>query len=96
MNEAMVTGRMSVRKKQQGARALKQSGLSASEAINLLYDRIIAEGTDWLTGPSEPSKMHWHQAASFVDSLSKPCESRFDAMSKADIKRERLASKDLM
>ena len=96
MNEAMVTGRMSARKKQQGARVLKRSGLNASEAINLLYDRIIAEGTDWLTGPSEPSEMRWRQAASFVDSLSKPRESRFDTMSKADIKRERLASKDLM
>ncbi len=96
MNEAMVTGRMSAQKKKQGARALKRSGLSASEAINLLYDRIITEGTDWLTGPSMPSETRWHQAANFVDSLSKPRESRFDAMSKAEIKRDRLTSKGLM
>ena len=96
MNEAMVTGRMSTQKKQRGARALERSGLTASQAINLLYDRIIAEGTDWLTGTPERDDLRWRRATSFVDGLPFPRESRFDAMRKEDIKRERLAAKGLM
>lgn len=41
---AMVTGRMSLDKKRRGGEILAHYGLSASQAINLLYDRILARG----------------------------------------------------
>lgn len=39
----MVTARMSAGKKEVGAAVLKELGVSASEAINQLYDHLIAE-----------------------------------------------------
>ena len=39
----MVTARMSAGKKEVGAAVLKELGVSASEAVNQLYDPLIAE-----------------------------------------------------
>ena len=44
VTDAMVTGRMPERKKQQGLRVLKRDGMNASQAVNLLFDRLIEEG----------------------------------------------------
>ena len=41
--DTMVTARMSAGKKEVGAAVLKELGVSASEAINQLYDHLIAE-----------------------------------------------------
>ena len=41
VTDAMVTGRMPERKKQQGLRVLKRDGMNASQAVNLLFDRLI-------------------------------------------------------
>lgn len=99
MADAMVTGRMSAAKKQRGGRILSNEGLSASQAVNLMYDRIISEGTaEFLSAegeaPHEGPK--WSAAARFVDSL--PCAqgTRFDGMGKGEIRRERLASRGLL
>ena len=43
MPTSMVTGRMDDYKKERGAQVLAQAGLTASQAINLMYDRIISE-----------------------------------------------------
>ena len=43
MDNAMVTGRMSHEKKVAGNAVLERSGLNASQAINCMYDRLIAE-----------------------------------------------------
>ena len=40
----MVTARMAAEKKRRGASVLTRDGLSASQAINLMYDRLIDEG----------------------------------------------------
>lgn len=45
VTDAMVTGRMPERKKQQGLRVLKRDGMNASQAVNLLFDRLIEEGS---------------------------------------------------
>ena len=37
----MVTARMAAEKKRRGASVLTRDGLSASQAINLMYDRLI-------------------------------------------------------
>lgn len=97
MNEAMVTGRMGAEKKARGGRILQKSGLSASQIINLLYDRLISEGNaDFLTGERPRDNAAWESAARFVDSLSVKQESRFDDMTKAQIRVERLKSRGLM
>ena len=41
MTDAMVTGRMPERKKQQGLRVLKRDGMNASPPVSLLYERLI-------------------------------------------------------
>lgn len=41
MSDAMVTGRMSLQKKNAGGRVLKKLGVSASQAINQLYDYFV-------------------------------------------------------
>lgn len=97
MNDAMVTGRMPSDKKTQGARVLQNNNLTASEAINLLYDKLIQEGSaDFLTKDSTPKDVAWQNAARFVDSLSSPQQSRFDTMTKNEIKAERLRKRGLL
>lgn len=98
MSDAMVTGRMPAEKKQQVGRILKRNGMSASQAINLLYDRIIEEGgVGFFAGSrSAPDASAWKSAAEFVDSLVVKQTTRFDSMSHAEIKADRLRSQGLM
>lgn len=98
MSDSMVTGRMPEQKKQRGMRALQRSGLNASQAVNLMFDRLIEEGNaDFLLRDDlRPATERWASAASFVDGLSCKCATRFDAMTKAEIKLDRLASKGLV
>ena len=98
MSEAMVTGRMTTEKKARGGRILQRDGLNASQAINLLYDRVISDGSaEFLTGKSvSPLATAWHNADQFVDSLSEKRTSRFDAMSDREIRIERLQKRGLM
>lgn len=41
MNDVMVTARMSVEKKTEGSRILKSLGVTASNAVNQLFDYIV-------------------------------------------------------
>lgn len=98
MTQAMVTGRMDESKKAQGALVLKRNGLNPSQAINLLYDKVIAEGdTSFLKDESASDKqLRWKNAALFVDSLSQKRSTRFDNMTKAEIRMDRLKSRGLV
>lgn len=100
MSSSMVTGRMSDQKKKAGALILEREGLNASQAINLMYDRLIEAGnTSFLEAGSEsPARSvdRWKAASSFIDSLSRKRSSRFDTMNRAEIRMERLASRGLM
>ncbi len=98
MADAMVTGRMPEQKKQRGMRVLQRSGLNASQAVNLMFDRLIEEGSaDFLLQDDlKPAAERWASAASFVDGLSRKRATRFDTMTKAEIKLERLAAKGLV
>ena len=44
MGEAMVTGRMAPGKKRRGGQILHREGLTASQAINRMYDCLIEKG----------------------------------------------------
>lgn len=98
MADSMVTGRVDERKKQQALRVLKRNGLNASQAINLLFDKVIEEGSaDFLLDDrGATSQDRWQAAAHFVDGLSRKKQTRFDDMSKRDIKLERLAARGLV
>lgn len=98
MSQAMVTGRMDEEKKARGASILKRDGLNPSQAINLLYDRIIADGNASVLSPGRPApnEDRWQSAARFVDSLSEAHTSRFDNMTKGEIRAERLKNRGLM
>ena len=98
MADAMVTGRMSERKKQQGLRVLKRDGMNASQAVNLLFDRLIEEGSaDFLLQDADASAdERWASGARFVDGLSRKRPTRFDDMTKVEIKLDRLATKGLV
>ena len=51
MGEAMVTGRMAPGKKRRGGQILHREGLTASQAINRMYDCLIEKGdASFLTG----------------------------------------------
>lgn len=72
MGEAMVTGRMAPGKKRRGGLILHREGLTASQAINLMYDGLIMKGdASFLTGNIvAEDEDAWYRAADFVDALS--------------------------
>lgn len=94
----MVTARMSESKKRAGARILARDGLNASQAVNRMYDRMIEAGNaDFLgSGVRVGDAGAWERAARFVDSLSEKRSTRFDGMTKPQIKMERLRSRGLI
>ena len=84
MDDSMVTARVLDEKKRKGARILAREGLSASQAINLMYDKMIEEGeAGFLRADSSRigDEAKWAAASRFVDSLSSKRASRFDDMS---------------
>ena len=82
MGEAMVTGRMAPGKKRRGGLVLQREGLTASQAINRMYDKLIENGdASFLTGIVAAEDEAWDNAVEFVDSLSEPVS---DGASDAD------------
>lgn len=97
MDDVMVTGRMTARKKAAGNAVLKDAGLNASQAINLLYSKLIQDkSVSFLDPAADDVEARWKMAAAFVDSLSVPGDPRFAAMTDAQVKEERLRSRGLM
>ena len=98
MEDAMVTGRMSAEKKAAGSKVLARAGLNASQAVNLLYDRLEEEqSADFLTH-RKPEKREWESAAKLIDALASPIpiHTRFDSMTRGQIKLERAKSRGLV
>jgi len=95
MDDAMVTGRMSAEKKAAGAKVLAKAGLNASQAINLLYDKLEEEQNADFLIHRIPEQREWESAAKFLDVLASPIpiETRFDNMTRGQIKLERARSK---
>ncbi len=95
MDDAMVTGRMPREKKDEAIAILHKQGLNASQAINMMFDRLIEEkdASFLMSSQSNPTPANWAKAASFVDDLVEPRASRFDNMSKSQIKAERAGRK---
>ncbi len=99
MADVMVTGRMPASKKQAGNAVLQDVGLNASQAINSMYSKLIAErSASFLEESPTDDPMKWHAAASFIDSLldTRSFETRFDTMSDAEIRMDRLHARGLV
>lgn len=99
VSDAMVTGRMSEQKKLAGNRILAREHMRPSQAINLMYQRLIDEKSarflkEDVAAVLEPTR--FKEALSFVDGLSVPRTSDFDLMTDAEVKSHRLAAKGLM
>ena len=95
MDDVMVTGRMSPEKKAAGTRVLEKAGLNASQAVNLLYDKLAEEQSADFLVHSKPEPREWESAAKLIDYLggSVPIHTRFDSMTRGEIKLERAKSK---
>ena len=103
MAEAMVTGRMSEQKKRAGNRILARENLKPSQAINLMYQRLIEEKNARFLQKNDSAvnsvldPVRIKEALDFVSSIPrKPQTSEFDSMTKAEIKSHRLQAKGLM
>lgn len=98
MGMTMVIARMDAEKIERGNRVLAREGLTASEAVNLMYDRLIADQSAAFLIPEgeEPARQTGAWQANVVDTISEPCTSRFDDMSRAEIKADRLRSRGLL
>ena len=95
MEDSMVTGRMSAEKKAAGAKVLAKAGLNASQAINLLYDRLEEEQNADFLIHRKPEPREWRSALKFIDAIASPApiHSRFDNMTRGEIKLERAKAK---
>lgn len=98
MDDAMVTGRMPVRKKLEGNAVLEREGLNASQAINRMYERLAQDQSAAFLDPGsgEHTEAEWRAAAHFVDSLAVRRKTRFDEMSRAEVKAARLRDRGLL
>ena len=93
----MVTGRMSAQKKDAGNQVLKRFGLNASQAINLMYERLVREKNPRFLGKDVPQGPEaWQSAARFIDELATAQPSKFDSMSRAEIKTHRLHNRGVI
>ena len=98
MDDAMVTARMSAEKKAAGARVLEAAGLNASQAINLLYDKLAEEQNADFLLHRKPSPHEWESAKMFLDALASPTpiSTRFDSMTRGEIKLARAKARGVI
>ena len=90
----MVTARMSAGKKEVGAAVLKELGVSASEAINQLYDHLIAERRlpwDEAVADHADRSSVFARATALVDAIPRiPAEPGFEDMTTHQARLARL------
>lgn len=98
--DAMVTGRMTREKKEEGNRILESLGTTPSKAINQLYDFLIERKRLPFEEKAErheidPEKLA--EARAWVRSFrrSQPLDPHFANMTTKEAKRERLIAKGL-
>ena len=101
--DSMVTARMSAQKKAAGARVLADAGLTASQALNRLYDYLISFGTmppELMQQPGEsqsrPDRGELLKAAvDQVDAIPRvELDAEWASMSAREARGRRLASRE--
>ena len=97
MGDAMVTARMSQEKKEAGGSVLEELGVTASQAINGLYDHLIAHRElPFASKRRRYSPVEWKAAEAWVDALPLLApESPLAGMTDRGIKEERLRARGL-
>ena len=97
--DAMVTGRMTREKKEEGNRILESLGTTPSQAINQLYDFVIEKRelpfTEKKPRAIDPEKLAEARAWLRGFQRSLPADSSFATMTTKEAKRERLIAKGL-
>lgn len=95
MEDAMVTGRMSAEKKAAGAKVLALAGLNASQAVNLLYDKLEEEQSVDFLIHRKPEQREWESTIRLIDAIASPVpvHTRFDEMTRGELKLERARAK---
>ena len=98
MQDTMISARIPAEKMRVGNAILKRDGLTTTQAIGLLYDRLIHDGSAEFLQQRELSLREWQLAAQFVDAISAPqsVSTQFDDMSSKEIRRERLKTRGLV
>lgn len=98
MGDAMVTARMSQEKKEAGGSVLEELGVTASQAINGLYDHLIVHRElPFAPKRRRYSLAEWKAAEAWVDALPVLApESPLAGMTDRGIKEERLWSRGLL
>jgi antitoxin component of RelBE/YafQ-DinJ toxin-antitoxin module len=94
----MVTARMSVAKKEAGVRALRSLGMTASEAINAMFDHLLSNGSLPFSAPESQSSREERMAQSIrrVDAIHKvEVSPDIQRMSIKDARRARLRGRGL-
>lgn len=100
MPDAMVTARMPQAKKEAGAAVFKEMGITASAAINQLYDYVLEKKAlpfvEVREKHSHITKEQLQEALVWVDSIPRVEPSEFSNMTIKEAKRHRLISKGLL
>lgn len=90
--DAMVTARMPVGKKEAGAEVLESLGLTASQFINDMWDRLIAERANPLDSETERAlcrEMALKEAEYWLEEIKLPdVDPRFKTMTDDEIRLE--------
>lgn len=102
MADVMVTARMAAEKKTAGSQVLKDAGMTASQAVNQLYDYLVEFGhlPPELTGTHEHANTsrqgRYAAAVAHIDAIPHvELDAEYAAMSSVDARMRRLASRRL-
>ena len=99
MSDAMISARMSATKKEAGNRVLATLDSNASQAVNELYDYLIAhKALPWKTEENQRphvTKEQWLEAQNWLDSMHIDLSSEFINMTTKEARKHRLASQGL-
>ena len=90
--DAMVTGRMPAEKKELGNSVLSELGTNASQAINALYDYVIAHRSLPFSAQESDRQTLLRASLDRVDAIPKVrLDAAYAQMSLRDARRERLS-----
>lgn len=99
MADAMVTARMPKSKKDAGGRILESLGVTASAAINGLYDYVISNRELPFKEEAErtvPSKQDMQAAIAWANGIARVEPGALSSLDLKEAKRHKLASKGLL
>ena len=70
--------------------------MNASQAVNMLYDRLVEEQDASFLERHEVEPREWESAARLIDSIYIPVNPRFDNMTRGEIKLARAKARGVI